>query len=301
MPRLPAGPALDALYNNRDLVPDHAQIFARWAADSARARAQLPCVLDIAYGDGPAEALDVFLPESCPDRAAAGAAAADASGAPVLFFIHGGWWRAFDKADHSFIAPAYTGDGALVVVPNYALCPTVGIADIALQMARALAWTWRHAADHGGDPRRIVVSGHSAGGHLAAMLLCADWPTIAPDLPAGMVRAALSVSGVFDLDPIRRVSFLQPDLKLTSADVQRLSPARFPAPGGRLYAVAGAMESSEFLRHNRLIRRRWGADRVPVCEALPGHNHFTVIDQLAEPGSRLHGLTSSLLRSPITD
>ncbi len=292
MPRLPAGRALDAMYNNRELVPEHAEIFARWAADSARVRARLPCVLDIAYGDGPAETLDLFLPS--PD-------CSDASGAPVLFFIHGGWWRAFDKADHSFIAPAYTEQGSLVVVPNYALCPTVGIADIALQMARALAWTWRHAAEHGGDPRRLVVAGHSAGGHLAAMLLCAEWPIVGPDLPRGLVRTALSVSGVFDLEPIRHVSFLQPDLKLTPADVQRLSPARFPAPGGRLYAVAGAQESSEFLRHNRLIRRRWGADRVPICAALTGRNHFTVIDQLAEPGSKLHRLTSDLLKRSITD
>jgi arylformamidase len=300
MPRLPhppEGPALDALYNNRELVPEHPQIFQRWAADSARVRATQPCVLDIAYGDGPSETLDVFLPAA----GGGGPAAAGGAGAPVLFFIHGGWWRALDKADHSCVAPAYTREGALVVVPNYALCPTVSIADIALQMARALAWTWRNAAMHGGDPRRIVVSGHSAGGHLAAMLLCARWPTLAPDLPADLVRDALSVSGVFDLDPISRVSFLKADLKLGPAEVRRLSPAGFAPPAGRLNAVAGALESSEFLRQNRLIRRRWGAARVPVCEAIPGRNHFTVIDMMAEPGSRLHRLACGLLRQSATD
>jgi len=300
MPRLshpPEGPALDALYNNRELVPEHPQIFQRWAADSARVRATQPCVLDIAYGDGPSETLDVFLPAA----GGGGPAAACGAGAPVLFFIHGGWWRALDKADHSFVAPAFTREGALVVVPNYALCPTVGIADIALQMARALAWTWRHAAAHGGDPRRIVVAGHSAGGHIAAMLLCAHWPTLAPDLPADLARTALAVSGVFDLEPISRVSFLQPDLRLTPEHVRRLSPVSFPPPAGKLYAVAGALESSEFQRHNRMIRLRWGASHVPVCEAIPGRNHFTVIDALAESGSRLHALALGLLRDSDTD
>jgi arylformamidase len=299
MPRLPTGAALDALYNNRALVPEHAQIFARWARDSAAVRASRPCVLDLPYGSTPAETLDLFLPDPAPGTRPA--AAPGARGAPVLFFVHGGWWRALDKADHSFVAPAFTREGALVVVPNYALCPTVGIADIALQMARALAWTWRHAAAHGGDPRRIVVAGHSAGGHIAAMLLCAHWPTLAPDLPAHLARTALAVSGVFDLEPISRVSFLQPDLRLSPADVRRLSPAGFPPPAGRLYATAGALESSEFLRHNQLIRRRWGAARVPVCEAIPGRNHFTVIDMLGEPGSRLHALALQLLRDSGTD
>lgn len=301
MPRLPAGPELDAMYNNRELVPDHAAIFARWAAESARVRSSQPCLLDIAYGKGPGESLDLFLPSSTEGRARPATAKGSEGAAPVLFFIHGGWWRAFDKSDHSFIAAAYTQEGALVVVPNYALCPAVGIADIATQMAHALVWTRRHAADHGGDPNRIVVAGHSAGGHLAAMLLCAEWQTLSAHLPPTLVRNALSISGVFDLDPIRRVSFLQPDLKLTPSDVKRLSPARFPSPVGRLYAVAGAQESSEFLRHNQLIRRRWGANKVPVCEAIDGCNHFTVVDQLAQPGSHLHRLTLGLLESRNTD
>jgi arylformamidase len=133
------------------------------------------------------------------------------------------------------------------------------------------------------------------------MLLCAHWPTLAPDLPADLVRDALSVSGVFDLDPISRVSFLKSDLKLGPAEVKRLSPAGFPPPAGRLHAVAGALESSEFLRQNRLIRRRWGAARVPLCEAIPGRNHFTVIDMMAEPGSRLHRVAMNLLHQPATD
>jgi arylformamidase len=205
-------------------------------------------------------------------------------------FVHGGWWRSLDKSDHSFIAPSLTAAGAVVVVPNYALCPSVRMEEIALQMTRSLAWCWRHAAELGADPSRISVAGHSAGGHLAAMLLSAQWQRVGDDLPADLVKAALSISGVFDLDPLRRTPFLQADLRLTPRSVRRLSPAGFPAPTGTLRAVAGALESQEFLRHNRLIRRRWGKRAVPVCEAIPDADHFTVLDGLLKPGSRLHTL-----------
>ena len=276
---------LEAQYNNRARVPAHADILARWARDSQAARSTLPCRLDLPYGMSAAERLDVFSPPARrPGLQAAGA------GAPLLVFIHGGWWRALDKSDHSFVAPALCAAGAVVVVPNYALCPQVDMEEIALQMARCLAWCWRHAVELGADPKRIAVAGHSAGGHLAAMMLCTLWPRLGKDLPADLVKAALSVSGVFDLDPIRRTPFLQPDLRLTPASVRRLSPARFPAPGGTRRAVAGALESEEFLRHHRLIRKRWGRRAVPVCEAIPGTDHFTVLDGLAQPDSRLHVL-----------
>ena len=272
-------------YNNRARVPQHGAIIAGWQQASARVRATVPCELDIAYGDSAAERLDVFRPQG----------PRPAAGAPVLLFIHGGWWRSLDKADHSFVAAGFAPRGALVVVPNYALCPAVGIDTIALQMAQAVAWTWRNARRLGGDPSRLVVAGHSAGGHLAAMLLCAHWPAVGPDLPAGLVNQALAVSGLFDLDPIARTPFLQPDLRLTPEAVRRLSPAGFAPPAGRLLTVAGGLESEEFLRQNRLIRRRWGAAHVPVCEAIPGRNHFDVIDTLAEPGSRVHTLACGLL------
>jgi arylformamidase len=281
---------LEAQYNNRARVPAHGQILARWARDSQAARAVGPCRLDLAYGASAAERLDVFSPAAptAPVRATT-------PGAPLLVFIHGGWWRALDKADHSFVAPALTAAGAVVVVPNYALCPSVGIEDIALQMARSLVWCWRHARELGADPRRITVAGHSAGGHLAAMMLSALWQRLGDDLPPDLVKAALSISGVFDLEPIRRTPFLQPDLRLSPQAVKRLSPAGFPAPAGTLRAVAGALESEEFLRHNRLIRRRWGARAVPVCEAIPGADHFTVVDGLAQTGSRLQTLALQMM------
>lgn len=278
----PNGAWLDQMYNNRARVPEHAAHFAAWARDSAVARQQQLCGLDLPYGNGPNETLDIF-PASQPE-------------APVLVFIHGGWWRSLDKADHSFIAPAFTQAGACVVLPNYALCPAVTVPDITLQMVRALAWTWRHVAQHGGDPARITVVGHSAGGHLATMLLACAWPAVAPDLPKRLVKNALSISGLYDLDAVRRTPFLKADLRLTPAQVKKASPAWLPRPAhGRLATVVGADESAEFIRHNGLMRAAWGALRVPVCEALPGLNHFSVVAALAQPTHRLHALALSLL------
>ncbi len=246
---------LEVQYNNRARVPDHPQVLRRWERASLAARAGSVCHLDLPYGPGAGETLDLFP--------AAGAAAQPA---PVLVFIHGGYWRSLDKSQHSFVAPSFNADGAMVVLPNYALCPAVSVEHIALQLTRALAWTCRHAAQFGGDPARIGVLGHSVGGHLAAMMLSCRWKEVATDLPAGLVAGALSISGVFDLEPLRRTPSLQADLRLTPAAVRRLSPAFFPRPkGGRLYATVGAEESDEFLRQNLLIRDVWGPTAVPVC------------------------------------
>lgn len=278
---------LDDQYNNRARVADSAAVLARWAEASALVRERANCRLDVRYGPDKRQTLDVFTP----DPAFAGGFA------PVLIVIHGGYWRALDKSDYSFLAASFTDEGALVVVPNYDLCPEVSIERIAMQLTEAVAWAWRHAAEHGGDPSRIVLLGHSAGGHLAAMLSCCDWKRVGRDLPRRLVQGAMSVSGLHDLGPVSRVPFLKVDLGLDAASVRRLSPVRFPAPSSpqTLYALVGEHESEEYHRQNRLIRQAWGARAVPVCEALPGCNHFTVLHDLADPQGRSHHLARQLL------
>src|SRR5438105_7207286 len=209
---------LDLQYNNRARIPEHPQIFERWQKASATARDGLAGELDLRYGDLPGETIDVFP--------------AAESNAPVLVFIHGGYWRSLDKNDVSFVAPTFVQAGATVVLPNYALCPAVSIETIALELVAALAWVWRNAVQCNGDPHRVVVAGHSAGGHLAAMLLSCDWRAVAPDLPARVVAGVHAISGLFDLEPLRHTPCLKDDLQLTAASARRLSPALFPPPAG---------------------------------------------------------------------
>ena len=279
---------LDLQYNNRARIPEHAEIFERWDRASALARENSVCQLDLSYGKALSEKLDVFLPTS--------------DNAPILVFIHGGYWRALDKRDVSFVAPSFVQDGAMVVVPNYALCPAVSIETITLQMVRAVEWVYRNAATYGADRGRIVVAGHSAGGHLAAMMLSCLWNQVAKDLPPGLVTSALAISGIFDLEPLRHTPFLKDDLKLTAASARALSPAFFPAPGGSLSAVVGAEESEEFLRQNELIRQAWRPRAVPVCEQILGTNHLNVLHNFADSRGRLHDIALRMLglsRSPL--
>ncbi len=260
-------------YNNRELVPEHPQFFARWSESSARARRIMTCYPDRRYGDMPGETMDIF-----PARKGDGT---------CMMFIHGGYWRALDKRDFSFLAPAAVDAGVSLAVVNYDLCPSVTMEEIVRQMLRASRWLWLHAEDYGMDQDRLYVSGHSAGGHLVAMLMCALWPVFDARLPKDLWKGGLAVSGLYDLRPLVHVDWLNGDLRLDEAAALTVSPAFMPpATRAPVMTCVGGDESSEFRRQNRLLGERWRAafaGDVP----MPGRNHFSVLDALAEPGSAL--------------
>jgi arylformamidase len=291
----------DRMYNNRALVPDFANHLQQWTRDSQAVRDSQPCLTDLSYGSGPSELLDVFTADKPSQNTPSQAPqnhrpnAANSSGSPVLVFLHGGYWRALDKSDHSFVAPSLTKQGITVVVPNYALCPAVTIPEIVMQMVKALAWIWRHIDTWGGDASRIHVAGHSAGGHLGAMMLACDWRAYAPDLPPDLVKSALSVSGLYELDSLRRSPLLQEALRLDEEQVLKASPAWLPAPKrGELHSVVGGLESEAFLAHNQLIQTAWGRARVPTAQVLPGLHHFSMMSAFATPGHALNQQVQAL-------
>ncbi len=278
---------LNAQYNNRALVPDFAGYLARWQTESAGVRAIAPCALDLRYASGigalddAGASLDVFK-----------ATTSTRQRAPVLLFIHGGYWRSLDKSDHSFIAQAFNRE-ACVVVPNHALCPgtpqrPVTVAHIAHQIALAYAWVVRHIAQFGGDASRITVVGHSAGGHLAAMLMAVDMRKLGLK-PSDAPTHTVAISGLFELETIRQTPYLNDSLHLDESTARQCSPAWMPAPArGSLSCFVGANESTEFRRHNQLMQTSWGKKRVPVAQEIAGANHFSVLDALIQTQSTIH-------------
>jgi len=263
----------DLLYNPRLTVAGYEQVFERWERDSERARARLDCYLDVPYGDSGTETLDVFL--------------AKGGSRGLLMFIHGGYWRSLDKKRFSFVAPALVEAGATVAVVNYALCPAVTVAYIVMQMVQASAWLYRNGANFGAPAGKLGVYGHSAGGHLAAMMLACDWPKYSPDLPRKVVAGSVSISGLYDLTEIAKVPSINGDVRLTEKSAIKVSPAFLPpSTDAPLTTAVGADENEGFHVQNRIIAEKWRAvHRTDISCA--GKNHFTVLDELGDPQSHL--------------
>ncbi len=269
----PDAAALTREYNNRELVPEHPQFLARWTERSAAARRTMSARLDLRYGPGEGETLDLF-----PARKGDGT---------CMMFIHGGYWRALDKSDFSFLAPPWVEAGVSLAVVNYDLCPKVSMEEIVRQMLRASRWLWLHAEEYGMDQDRLYVAGHSAGGHLTAMLMAALYPAFDARLPKNLWKGGLAISGLYDLRPMLLVDFLQPDLRLDEESALRLSPAFLPpATRAPVMTAVGGSESREFHRQNAVLGERWNAV-LAADIPMPGRHHFSVMDALAEPESAL--------------
>lgn len=255
----------EAEYNNRARVPEHPSLIAGWARDAQAYRESGKSLLHtICYGAGARNTIDVFPSRNQGD---------------IVVFIHGGYWQALDGGFFSHLAAGLNAHGVGVAIPSYDLCPQVSIDEIIAQMrmaARALAPL----------SRRLVVSGHSAGGHLAACLMATDWSSMDAAMPEHLVKAAYAISGLFDLGPLVKTS-VNNALGLDEAAARRASPLFWPAPShGSLDAVVGEDESAEYHRQSRVIVDAWGRAGIETGFAeVPGANHFTAIAPLADPAS----------------
>ena len=273
---------LEREYNARAAIRDHPQIFARWAEQGAAARRLRACEVDLKYGPLDVERLDIFH--------------AHQSDAPLLVFIHGGYWRSLDKSDFSWIAPPLLQHGVAVALTNYGLAPQTSVEDIVRQQLKALGWLYQNSERLRFNADRVVVAGHSAGGHLTAMMMTALWQQFDSTLPHSLVKAGLAISGLFDLQPLVRAPFVNTDLKLDIKRARALSPIYKPsATAAPLITAVGALESSEFKRQSIEFGARWSSNLVRHLE-LPHAHHLTVCDELASPASPLFDAMLELIR-----
>ena len=269
---------LEFQYNPRESVPEYPELAKRRAETSRKARSTLKSWLNVPYGSSPREVLDIYP--------------ADRPGCPVFVYIHGGYWRSGSKDDNCNFAPAFVQHGATVVLVEYDLCPKVTVTDIVRQTRASIAWVFRNILRYSGNPSRIYVSGHSAGGHLTAMALAHAWEK--EGLPGNLIKGAVTTSGVYDLEMVTQIS-VNEQVRMTPEIARENSPFIHPplAACPVLVAVGGAepkgwQQMSE--DYFKLCKER-GLD----CQYLvvPGANHYTMSEHLADPNSPL---TQAMLR-----
>lgn len=261
---------MEANFSPRKAVPEIEKHLEDFAARAAETRRFYDMRRNISYGDHPRELYDVFP---------------GIIGGPMHIFIHGGYWRALSKDDHSFVAPPFNAAGATVVMMNYPLCPEVTLSSLVSSVMQGIAHAIRHAADYGASPDRVHVSGHSAGGHLTAMAAAHDWT--AHGLAADAIKSAAPLSGIFDPRATRRIPLNQ-EIGLDDAEAAAnnvLAEAFTPLPHVKLLVAAGGAEPGGWIEQSRQYARMFGVE-TPVM--LPeGANHFTLLDHVADSKSPL--------------
>lgn len=247
----------------------------RRSRESERVASILPLEVDVVYGEEAASRLDIF-----PATAASG-------GVPVNIFIHGGYWHLMDKWDFRFLAEPFVASGAAFANLNYSLAPEVSIGKIVRQLRWAVIWIFRRAKEYGINPDRIHVSGHSAGGHLAAMMALTDWPSLGP-YPADLIKSCCLLSGIYDLEPVR-LSYLNAVLGLDEAAVEECSPCRqsFRETCPALIAV-GELETQEYLRQSAVFAKKWqGTGGSVQMLILKKRHHFNMLEEFSRRESEL--------------
>lgn len=280
----------DAAYNNRWAVPDHQADLDHWADDSARVRKSVRCDLDIAYGDGERETLDILYPERSGPQG-------DGT-VPLIVFLHGGYWLSMTKDSYSFVGENFVKNGAAFAVIGFGLCPAITLADMVGQVERAIAHLWENADTYGFDRDRFYLAGHSSGGHLAAMVLGGGVGGT-PPVPPETFKASIIVSGLFDLAPIA-ATYINNYIQLDDAGVDALSPLSHVPPAGKqmgpLILGTGENELAEYFLHQSRYAAAWveNGHSLEMCDAA-GYQHFDVPYDLANADGALHRAFARLI------
>lgn len=261
-----------AQYNTRADAAYAEATLARWSLQGQQARRKYACLLDAPYCESARERVDFFP--------------ANRTNAPLLVFIHGGWWRFLSKSDFSWVAAPFVAAGYNVALTEYDLCPTVGLKTIIEQQLQAITYIYSKAETWEFDVSRVHIAGHSAGAHLAAMMCTADWSIYDKKLPKMLFKSATLISGVYDLAPLRHIRAAQADLKLSEQDVLTLSPLAYQSSAVPTIAVAGGLESDDFKRQSQVLKAAWGST-VQAFE-VSQTNHFSVVDAWANAEHHLH-------------
>lgn len=275
---------LDRAYHQPAYAPNRDEVVAWYGARSAEVRAALPHRRGVPYGPGPDEVLDVFAP-------------AGASRVPVHLHIHGGRWQVLSRDEESFIAPRFVEAGMACVIPDFSLMPRVRIPDMVGQLRGLVQWLHGNAADFGGDPERIHLSGHSSGAQLASVLLTTDWTKLG--LPRDVLKSGLLMSGMYDMRPVV-LSARSAYVKLSPEEVLEQSAIlhvdRIVAPVSLVY---GDRETPEFQRHPQAFAEVLKtAGKEARLTRLDDANHFEVLKQFDDPASALSREALRLMAQP---
>ncbi len=264
-----AADELERHYNPRAATPNSEHYGEARAGINAAGLAYAGRSADIAYGEGPLRNLDVYRP------------ATGTGPFPVHVFIHGGYWRSREKEEFAFIGKALADQGLLGVVINYPLCPAVTLDEVVASNRAAFAWTYRNIAEHGGDPARITLSGHSAGAHLGAAIIAHDWSDLGAARP---LKGAVLVSGIFDPHPTQHIS-VNAEIGITPEIAARQNYlAHAPRLDCPIHVIVGGGEPAGWIDQSADYARHIKAAGLPTAYTVSGsENHFSIQDQFHDP------------------
>jgi arylformamidase len=267
--------SLNKQYNNRFNVPDHERHLDNWELLSRQAEKKYFFYKDIPYGSLSAETLDIF-PSAKPSS-------------KTLVFIHGGYWYKHKPADFYLVADAFRNYGVTTVLIGYPLMPAFSLDQLVLSCRKAIQWVHKNISQYSGNAEEMYVSGHSAGAHLASMMMTTEWPQFNPQLKADTIKGVCAISGLYNLVPVQ-LCYVNDTLQMNIETAWRNSPVQLkPETDCPLVLAVGAKETPEYLAQSRELYTNW-TEKKATAELLEiaGEDHFSILATMLDHSSPLH-------------